>query len=296
MKIDREISCTVLTDNFCLLYGEKFRQLFENNGQKLINLGIENAKKHFTEYAINNTSKTHLSTMVRFFKPNKEYSSLEEMKSNITEQLKPFLSIENILKLFNEREYSSFNDQKFAEPIGIGIGMLQSNIIKGLGKSKPNPVKTLNFNYFKQFPIYNTNKSVNLATEGGLGLDQFNYSEVKYYLEENEEFYLSEAIAYKYHGVGSVIGREELRTEMVDKIKKYITNTSDYSVKQIVKSMLDAYCFGSEEDSTLLDIQTVCGIDGLQTSKQLNDSIKNIDPSIFTNLLNENKIKKFKDF
>lgn len=64
--------------------------------------------------------------------------------------------------------------------------------------------------------------------------------------------------------------------------------------------VLNAYCFDSEEDSTLLDLQSICGIDGLETSQQISDSIKNFDTSKLKdieNLFKENKvIKKFEDF
>lgn len=289
MNIDREIAGKALTDSFCLLYGEKFRVLFEENGEKLINLGIKNARRYFKEEAINNSSKSNIYTFIKFFKPNKFYNSLDEMKSSITNGLKPFLSDKDIEKLFIEREYISPGDS-FADTKGIRT--LQSNIIKGLDKSKPKPVKKLPFDYFKKFPIYDRSPAVNLATEGGLGLDQFNYKEVKYYLSEGEEYYLTEAIAYKYHGLGSVIGREELRSEMVDKIKSTITPDSNDKVKGVLKYMLDAYCFGSEKDSTLLDIQSVCGINGFETSKQIRDSLNKIDFSKF----NESRIKKFGDF
>jgi len=36
MKIDREIASKALTDSFCLLYGENFRTLFEENGENLL--------------------------------------------------------------------------------------------------------------------------------------------------------------------------------------------------------------------------------------------------------------------
>jgi len=295
MKLDRAIASKTLTDNFCLLYGEKFRGLFETNGEKIIDLGIENGKKHYTQYAIHNTTRTSVIALIKFFNPNKDYNTVEEMKAAITKQLKPFLSNKDITKILTEKEYSSFNESKFAYP--DGIEPLQNAIIKGIGKSKPTPTKAINFDYFKQFPVFDTHRSVNLATEAGLGLDQFNYKEVKYYLEENEEFYLSEAIAYKYHGLGSVLAREELRAEMVEKIKANITPNSDYSVKNIVKYMLKAYCFPSEEDSSLMEIQTVSA-DSFKTAKQVSDSLKDIDPSIFPkNLFNENKIiRKFKDF
>lgn len=299
MKINRVIASNVLTDNFCLLYGEKFRELFESVGEKLIDLGIKNAKVHFNEYALNNSLTTHLSTMIKFFKPNKYYASLDEMKSTILKELKPFLNEEDILKLFEPREYSSYNKQNFAEP--KGFGRLQSNIIDELGNSKPTPTKKLNFDYFKQFKIYSRSNSITLVSESGLGLDQFSYKEVKYYLDENEEFYLAEAIANKYHAIGSIIGREELRINMVDKIKRNITESSDNSVKKVVKTMLEAYCFDSELDSTLLDIQKVCGVSGLETNKQIDDSLKNMDMSglkdLFKKDVNESKvITKFKDF
>lgn len=294
MKIDRKIASKSLTDIFCSLYGENFRTLFEENGEKLIDLGILNAKKYFKTYAEKNAQKSHLSTMIKFFKPSEEYTTVEEMKSTIINQLKPFLTKSVIENLFTKMEYSSFNQQNFAPPKGFGV--FQSNIIDGIGESKPKPVKKLSFDYFRRFPIYRKTKSVNLATEGGLGLDQFNYKEVRYYLEENEEFYISEAIAYKYHAIGSLLGREELRIEMVDKLKKYITPDSDYSVKGVLKCMLDAYCFDSEEDSTLLDVQTVCGEDGFLTSKQLDKRLKNFDFSKVKEIFSEKNIKKFDDF
>ena len=298
MKIDREIASKTLTDSFCLLYGEKFRTLFEENGEKLIDLGIKNAIEYFTEYAVDNTTKSHVYVMTKFFQPNKFYNSLDEMKSSITTGLKPFLSDSDIEKLFTDREYSSFTGDRFAEPKGIGI--FQSNIIKGLDESKPKPIRKLEFDYFKQFPIYKTSSSVSLATEGGLGLDQFNYTSVKYYLEEDEEFYLAEAIPYKYHALGSVLGREQLRSEMVDKLKSTITPDSDYEVKEVLRYMLAAYCFGSEEDSTLLDVQSVCGVEGFQTSIQISNSIKKIDKSVLKrvgDMFNEKKIiKNFNNF
>lgn len=299
MKINRVIASNVLTDNFCLLYGEKFRELFESVGEKLIDLGIKNAKVHFNEYVLKNSLNTHLSTMIKFFKPNKYYTSLDEMKSTILKELKPFLNEEDILKLFEPREYSSYNKQNFAEP--KGFGRLQSNIIDELGNSKPTPTKKLNFDYFKQFKIYSRSNSITLVSESGLGLDQFSYKEVKYYLDENEEFYLAEAIANKYHAIGSIIGREELRIDMSNKIKENITESSDNSVKKVVKTMLEAYCFDSELDSTLLDIQKVCGVSGLETNKQIDDSLKNMDMSglkdLFKKDVNESKvITKFKDF
>jgi hypothetical protein len=256
MKIDRNIAQKELTDSFCLLYGEIYRELFDTNGSKLIELGIINARRHFNEQSIQNSKKVYLFST----------------KSDIEKDLSKFLSEEDIVDLFNKNKVDSFSEANFAAP--KDCGKLMSNIIDALKGVKPTPSR-IKFDYFKKFPIYKYTKSSNLSTEAGLSLDQFRYSEVEYYLEENEEFYIAESIPYKYHGLGSILGREELRLEMVDKLKSNINYDSNTQSKQVLKNMLSAFCFDSELDNTLLDIQSVCGEESFQTREQIDKVISN---------------------
>ena len=274
MNLDRELSKKSLTDGFCLLYGEKYRVLFDTVGGELIELGIKSGKDYFTKYSLHKAHQSGLYIMVEHFEPNKIYKNVEEFKSTVIKELTPFLSNIDIKKLLVEQPYVSFNSSNFAVPIKNNIFEKISN---GLKNIKPTPVKKIpSFDYFKQFLIFDScKKSINLSTESGLGLDQFNYESVKYYLEEGEEFYLPKAIPFKYHQLGSTLIREELRMKMIDKIKENITKDSDRHVRGLLSGMVSSFCFDSEEDTTLLDIQTVCGEDGFLTSEQLTNRLKN---------------------
>lgn len=264
MNLNREISKKTLTDGFCLLYGENHRNMFDKYGEEYIQLGIFNGKNYFYNTIL------HIATRVLGYEIIRG-----DNNEDIVKTLKLFLSDEDIQFIFKgEYEYVSISN--FAIP--KKSEKVFQKISKELNNIKPTPIKKIeSFDYFKQFPIYDTHKkNINLYTEGGFGLDQFNYQSVKYYLDENEEFYLAEAIPYKYHQLGSTLIREELRLDLIDKIKKLIDKDSNRCVKRALREMLKSYCFGSEEESTLLDIQRVCGEDGFETNKQINIRLKNL--------------------
>lgn len=279
MNINRELSKNSLTDGFCLLYGEKYRNLFNTIGDELIDIGIKNGRKHFYEQALYKAENySPIWINIKFFKPDSTFNTIEELKNSVRTDLKPFLPPDNIENLFEEQPYRSFLDSHFTFPRDNDKTGVFSKIVDELENVKPKPTKKINFNYFKQFPIYDTHqKTVNLSTEGGLGLDQFYYNEVKYYLEENEECYVSEAIPFKYHQIGSILIREEIRLKLIEEIKKHITPNTYYFSKKILADMIKEYCFPSERDSTLLNIQTVCGEKGFSTPKQVTESLKKLD-------------------
>jgi len=304
MNLDRNKAQAELTDNFCLIYGEEFRELFNNTGSDLIDLGIKNAREYFKEYAIHNAYGAGLATRVEFFNPGK-YQTVEEMKNNITKELKPFLPSDAIAKLLIESDYPSFSTSNFAMP--KNINKLSRDIKEALEGVRATPVKSVRFEYLEGFPIYKKYKSTNLTTEGGLDLEEYYYSNLKYRVEEGEDDYAMQSIALKYHAIGSVIGREQLRIETVNKIKQTITEDIDRNVRRVLSNVIDAYCFDSELDDTLLDIQSVCGEDGFLTADQVDKSLKqrygkspelnSDEKNLLKKMLKENKIiKKFKDF
>ena len=218
MNLDREIAKKALTDGFCLLYGEKFRNFFDTVGEEIIELGITNGRAHFVSQGLHSFDKSNLWIHLEHFTP-KHFSTVEECIDAIKMELKPFLSENQIDTYLVERPYVSFCKSDFAYPVNNKI--LFNKISNKLKKVKPVPVKEIpSFDYFKQFPTYRTHSdSVNLYTEGGFGLDQYSYDEVEYNLKEGEHSYLAEAIPYKYHQLGSVLVREELRLELIDRIK-----------------------------------------------------------------------------
>jgi len=232
MKLNREKAKKELTDNFCLLYGEEFRELFDKTGEELIELGIKNAREYFREYAVHETSKAGLAISIKWFVPGKFYDSLDDMKETITTQLKPFLKIDEINNLFVKQPYKTFHEHRFAPT--KNMGRLAAKIENAIGGTLPSAVKSLRFKYFEQFPVYKDHTDCNLATESGLGLDEFHYSGIKYLIEEGDTDYTKEAVPVKYHGLGSVIGREEMRSEMITNIKKNINKETDYLVRMIV--------------------------------------------------------------
>ena len=246
MKLDREIAKKSLTDGFCLLYGEKYRDLFNSEGDIFIDRGIEKGREHYLKMSYNKAYDANLWIFVEHFSST-IYSNVEELIATMSNELKPFLPEDFIDNMFKEKDYNSiegnfYTDYPFSKKI--------DNTLKNV---KPIPNKELQFEYFEQFPIYDGHTSVNLATEGGLGLDQFNFDNVEYYLEEHEEFYLSEAIVYKYSQLGNILVREELRLEMIEKIKNNVI--SDNKVRSAISKMISSYCFVSERDSTLFEIQ-----------------------------------------
>lgn len=256
MNLDREISKKCLTDGFCLLYGEKYRIDFDSIGEELIELGIKNGRKHFTEQALYSTNYSYFYIVIKNFQKTEQYNSVDEFKSIIRKELSPFLTIRNINNLFVEQMYTTYNKSNFAYPTTKDKKNPFSLIPNILKNVIPTAVENIpSFDYFRQFPIYDKYKeSVNLATDGGFGLDQFEYESVDYYLEENEHEYLMEAIPYKYHQLGSTLIREQLRLEIIDKIKQHITIDSDYWVKSILTRMVSQYCFDSEQEISLLNI------------------------------------------
>jgi len=274
MDIDRAIAKKSLTDGFCLLYGEQYRDLLDSVGEKIIEKGIRNGRRFFNLMALDKITQSHLHIYIDCFEKNEKIDSVEALKIKLLKDLKPFAPQKLIEKGFKEQPYNPFSEANFAYTTGTKA--LFKSISKVLTKVKPIPVKSIpSFNYFKQFPVYAIHKSsVTLATEGGLGLDQFNYPSVKYYLEESEDFYLAESIPYKYHQLGSILIKEELRLKFIDKIKKNINSDTYPSIKSLLRSMARCYCFHSEEDDTLLDIQSVCGEAGFSTSGQLQKYLK----------------------
>ena len=139
MKLNREIAKEALTDGFCLLYGEKYRDLFDSVGEEIIELGIKNGRIHFTKQALISADRTSIHIMVEHFSPNGKYNTVEEFKASVKKALTPFLSDKNIEKLFSEQPYSSFSESNFAWP--IANKELFQRISNALEDVKPTPAK-----------------------------------------------------------------------------------------------------------------------------------------------------------
>lgn len=280
MKLDRELAKKSLTDGFCLLYGEKFRDLFNSEGDLFIDRGIEKGREHYKKMSYIEAHYVGLWIFVEEFSSNK-YKNVEEFIDTVSKELEPFLPKEVISTMFKDDRPDSVSGNFY-----IGSSPISKKIENALKNNKPIPNKELRFEYFEQFPVY-SGYDLNLTGESGLGLDQFNFDNVEYYLEEHEEFYLSESIPYKYSQLGNILVREELRLEMIEKIKNNII--TDRQVRECVSRMIKSYCFDSEKDSTLLEIQKNQK-EGFKTPAQVRESLKNVDPSVFDGL--ENLFKK----
>ena len=275
MKIDRQISHKALTDAFTLLYGEEFRETFNEVGNELIDLGYKNGKAYFKAKAFYEI-KDNSPYIVHLMFPNTDRGeTVESIKEKAHKQFSLYLTKKEIEQLFIEKDYKIKEEEyhgNFAYP--KNMGKLEGKILKKIGKSLPKAQNLPSLYYFKDFPTYRTHhKEVNLYTEGGLGLDQFDRKSVKYYLEENESFYLNEAISRKYHAIGSLLAREEMKNELVEKIKSNFFEPEDRMAERGLTEMLMALCFDSEEDGVLLEIQKVYGEKRFMTPKQISESI-----------------------
>jgi hypothetical protein len=286
MKVDHIKAKKSLTDGFCHLFGEEFREFFNDVGEKLIDLGKENGRKQYGKEAEMRLLNSRYRTIIKFFNPTSLYETVEDFKSSLKKELSLFFDENLIDKSFDDDDYRSFNRISLPFPFDT-IKDLQNEILFTLNDKVPNIPRQALFTYFKQFKLYTNSQKVTLYSESGLCLDQYNAKDVKYYIEENEDFYLRESIPYKYHALGGVLIREELRENFVSKIKEFITKDSNYFTKWTLTDVLNVYCFDSEYDKNLIEIQNFLNDENsFKTSKQISRSLKNLRPSDLPTELN----------
>lgn len=259
--INEKESLFALNEGFIELCGEKHRVFIENIGVEAIKLGKTNG-----ELWVNQLIKKH--SRFSYFKYLKE-GELDKVKS----ELKLFFEDEEIV--IEENNYARLSHYDYMD----GLDSLIKKVVKTIKEIDIKIIKTNYFDYFKQFKLSANPgfSSVTLYGEGGLGLDQYKKSNLKYYQEERELCYMVEAIVYKYHYLGMLLKKQEVLLEWIDKITNNITNDMNHYIKSSLSQIIYGLSIDSASDIIIEDIQSITGVtDSFMTNKQVSTSLKNI--------------------
>ncbi len=268
--INRDDATNALTDGFCVIFGEKHRKFLTKIGDEIVDLGIKNG------YEWCDALKFDKGKIGMFFDMFDEGIIKKEDIDDIENSLKLFFNDKDVENFKNSTKPNFGRIETYSGHYMKGIGdyeTLIKNTIKedDIILKKPSP-----FQYFKQFGLSSEKqfKSVTLFGEGGLGLDQYNISNLRYYQEENEIFYMIEALPRKYHHLGQLLARQE-RLEHYIEISKKLTSDINYVVASVLCSIIYSHSLESISDDIILNIQKIIGeVDGFYTHKQISDRIK----------------------
>lgn len=271
--IDREEGKKALDNGFCIVFGEKHRVLFEETGEKLIELGMKNAEEW-----CHNLLLYKADMLSSFFEMAEEGIFEKEKIDDIIKGLKFFFSEEEIEKIKNKPE----TYEQYAGFFSEGRNKLEALITKEIDKKDVTLKNPKPFDYFKQFGLSDDKKfkSVTLYGEGGLSLDQYKSSNMKYYKEEGELCYPLEDIGRKYHYFGMLLKQQEVLLYWVDKILKNMTHETNYFVQGYLRNIIYEFSLDSVSDEIMLYIQNELNLldekNGFRTHKQIRESLKNI--------------------
>ena len=271
--INREEGKKALDDGFCVAFGEKHRTLFEETGEKLIEIGMKNAEDWCHNLLFYKADR--LST---FFEMAEDGIFEKEKIDSIVKGLKVFFSDEEIEKIKKHPE----RYDEYAGAFSKGRNEYEAIFVKEIDKKDVTLKSPKPFDYFKQFGLSDQKqfKSVTLHGEGGLGLDQYTPSTMKFYKEEGELFYPIEAVGRKYHYFGMLLKQQEVLLYWVDKILKNMTHETNYFVQSYLKNIIYEFSLDSVSDEIMLYIQNELNLsdekNGFRTHKQIRESLKNI--------------------
>jgi hypothetical protein len=196
----------------------------------------------------------------------------KEKIDDIVKSLKIFFTDEEIEKLKNK-------PKKYEEHAGAfskGRDKYETLIVKTITEKDATLKSPKPFDYFKQFGLSDQKqfKTVTLYGEGGLGLDQYTPSTIRFYKEEGELCYPLEAICRKYHYLGMLLKKEEVLLYWVDKLIKNMTQETNYFVQSYFAKVIYEFSLESISDEIILDIQKATDVDnGFKTHKQIHNSL-----------------------
>jgi hypothetical protein len=140
-NIDRTEAKKALDDGFCIVYGEKYRDLFERTGEQLINLGIKNGKTWVDDL------KLRKGRISMYFEMGKEGKFEEQKLTDILNGLKEFFT-ENEIEKIKSTDYMS---EAYAGNYIKNIGKLQKEIIDSIDENDITLKEATPFYYFKKF-------------------------------------------------------------------------------------------------------------------------------------------------
>ncbi len=275
--INREEGKKALDDGFCIAFGEKHRALFEETGEKLIEIGMKNAEEW-----CHNLLFYKADTLSSFFEMAEEGIFEKEKIDNVVKSLKVFFSDEEIEKIKKHPE----RYDEYAGAFSKGRNEYEAIFVKEIDKKDVTLKSPKPFDYFKQFGLSDQKqfKSVTLHGEGGLGLDEYKPSSMKFYKEEGELCYPIEGVGRKYHYFGMLLKQKEVLLYWVYKILKNMTHETNYYVQSYLRNIIYEFSLDSVSDEIMLYIQKELNLsdekNGFRTHKQVHESLKKIGKNL----------------
>lgn len=247
--LDKEKSLQSLNDGFCIVFGEKHREFLTKIGSEILELGIKNGELWC------NVLKFKMNNLCVFFEMFDEGEFEKEKIDDILKSLKLFFTDEEIkiiksnkIDINSEHPSIYMNGERIYSTLIIDTIKIEDVTLK----------KAIPFDYFKQFKLSKEKQfsSCTLHGEGGLGLDQYSVSSMKYDKEENELFYPIECVSRKYHYLGMLLAKDEILKRWIDIIVNNMKEDTNRYVKGLLRRIIYNLSINSGyADEIILDIQ-----------------------------------------
>lgn len=241
-----------LTDGFCEIYGEKHREFFTQNGSELITLGYQSGPKWIDALIL--TKCDRLASM--FDMAEKNIIKKEEINA-LSTALEEIFSKEDIAKYSNPIRPKETNYQFFMRETEKYIQAFTERVLE----SEVKMITTKHFDYFKKFQLSTRYKTVNLFSEGGLGLDEYNKKDQEYMKFEGELFYAIENIPRKYHYFGQLLFKEDALVYWIRFISENLTNETNYWIAGFFRDVICVLSRDVHTENIIRSIQETTGID-----------------------------------
>lgn len=249
--LTRDIGFKALTDGFCEIYGEKHREFFTTIGTELVDHGY-NEGKLWVDALI--TKKDRISSIFEMI--NKGIME-QEKGEQILKQLRLMFSEEDVKKYSTPKKYNEDNYQFFMRETEKYIQAFTERVLE----SEVKMITTKHFDYFKKFQLSTRYKTVNLFSEGGLGLDEYNKKDQEYMKFEGELFYAIENIPRKYHYFGQLLFKEDALVYWIRFISENLTNETNYWIAGFFRDVICVLSRDVHTENIIRSIQETTGID-----------------------------------
>ena len=181
----------------------------------------------------------------------------QEKGEQILKQLRLMFSEEDVKKYSTPKKDNEDNYQFFMRETEKYIQAFTERVLE----SEVKMITTKHFDYFKKFQLSTRYKTVNLFSEGGLGLDEYNKKDQEYMKFEGELFYAIENIPRKYHYFGQLLFKEDALVYWIRFISENLTNETNYWIAGFFRDVICVLSRDVHTENIIRSIQETTGID-----------------------------------
>ncbi len=260
--LDENKCIRALSDGFIEHFGKDKIEFFNKLAEELIPMGKKAGREFYHLYSI---SRMHS------FSISMEFEKSEIERQQILMEMDIFFTKEEIRELINKKIKNTPHIYEYFKGYEKHVKLCK----KELKENTLNIVTSKEWKYFKKFPIYADHKTVSIYGEGGLDLDFWKKENLEFYKDDLSYRYI-EKIPDTYFRLGTILGRQELREELLPKIINNINDKTTNVVKRLIRDYIKDISPDSIEDDTLLYIQEITGLkDDFLTDKQISKRLNN---------------------